>query len=187
MSISHGLKSRVLTLRSHFSGWKTDAEVGTPEYYSRQSYTLGTKCWNGPQRSVQVRRLTPSISVHPLARLHVRLRKTTRRGVACRTEVAPHARIQALITTILLFCGSNSSSGRAARTTRSCPCRSLRNASISSQGRRRRCVSLWTALRARRTSFNSRSVHHTHCLIGMTKFNSIYWKARYLSLKEEKD
>ncbi|VDB86795.1 unnamed protein product [Peniophora sp. CBMAI 1063] len=38
----------------HFSGWNTNAEVGSPEYYSRQSYTLGTKCWNGPQRSVKL-------------------------------------------------------------------------------------------------------------------------------------
>lgn len=29
-------------------------EVGSPEFYSRQHYTRGTKCWNGPSRSVTV-------------------------------------------------------------------------------------------------------------------------------------
>lgn len=38
----------------HFSSWKKDEEIGTPGYYSRQMYTGGAKCWNGPQRSVQV-------------------------------------------------------------------------------------------------------------------------------------
>jgi len=38
----------------HFSSWKNDEEVGTPGYYSRQIYTGGAKCWNGPQRSIQV-------------------------------------------------------------------------------------------------------------------------------------
>lgn len=38
----------------HFSSWKIDEEVGTPNYYSRQTFTSGAKCWNGPQRSVQV-------------------------------------------------------------------------------------------------------------------------------------
>ena len=38
----------------HFSSWKKDEEVGTPGYYSRQIFTGGAKCWNGPQRSVQV-------------------------------------------------------------------------------------------------------------------------------------
>lgn len=37
----------------HFSSWKIDQEVGTPDYYSRQIFTGGVKCWNGPQRSVQ--------------------------------------------------------------------------------------------------------------------------------------
>jgi len=37
----------------HFSSWKKDEEVGTPGYYSRQAFTGGAKCWNGPQRSVQ--------------------------------------------------------------------------------------------------------------------------------------
>jgi len=38
----------------HFSSWKQDEEVGTPDYYSRQAFTGGAKCWNGPERSVQV-------------------------------------------------------------------------------------------------------------------------------------
>ena len=37
-----------------FSSWKRDEEVGTPDYYSRQVFTGGAKCWNGPERSVQV-------------------------------------------------------------------------------------------------------------------------------------
>jgi len=38
----------------HFSSWKSDEEVGTPNYYSRQVFIGGAKCWNGPQRSVQI-------------------------------------------------------------------------------------------------------------------------------------
>ena len=38
----------------HFSSWRIDEEVGTPNYYSRQIFASGAKCWNGPQRSVQV-------------------------------------------------------------------------------------------------------------------------------------
>jgi len=38
----------------HFSSWKKDEEIGTPGYYSRQIFAGGAKCWNGPQRSVQV-------------------------------------------------------------------------------------------------------------------------------------
>ncbi|EIW62173.1 endoplasmic reticulum protein [Trametes versicolor FP-101664 SS1] len=37
----------------HFESWNNaDVEKGSPEYYSRQRYTKGAKCWNGPQRSV---------------------------------------------------------------------------------------------------------------------------------------
>ncbi|THH10557.1 hypothetical protein EW146_g8342 [Bondarzewia mesenterica] len=37
-----------------FASWNPspDVEVGSPEYYSRQMYKQGTKCWNGPHRSV---------------------------------------------------------------------------------------------------------------------------------------
>ena len=27
---------------------------GSPEYYSKQRYTKGARCWNGPERSVSV-------------------------------------------------------------------------------------------------------------------------------------
>ncbi|KAJ8502066.1 hypothetical protein ONZ51_g219 [Trametes cubensis] len=38
----------------HFEGWNNAAGVdkGTPEYYRKQRYSRGAKCWNGPQRSV---------------------------------------------------------------------------------------------------------------------------------------
>ncbi|KAF5357648.1 hypothetical protein D9758_007540 [Tetrapyrgos nigripes] len=37
-----------------FSSWNKSPEVqvGSPEYYSKQVYDRGTKCWNGPERSV---------------------------------------------------------------------------------------------------------------------------------------
>ncbi|CAL1701892.1 unnamed protein product [Somion occarium] len=37
-----------------FAHWNNGpgVEVGSPEYYSKQFYIHGTKCWNGPQRSV---------------------------------------------------------------------------------------------------------------------------------------
>ena len=56
----------------HFSSWKRDEEIGTLDYYSRQVFTGGAKCWNGPQRSVQVCRLNLSVDrlVHPPFRLH---------------------------------------------------------------------------------------------------------------------
>ncbi|TCD61481.1 hypothetical protein EIP91_008382 [Steccherinum ochraceum] len=40
----------------HFSGWSdaSDAKPGSVEYHSKQRYTQGTKCWNGPARSVQL-------------------------------------------------------------------------------------------------------------------------------------
>ncbi|EED81149.1 predicted protein, partial [Postia placenta Mad-698-R] len=39
-----------------FASWNAGggAAVGSPEYYSKQHYTRGTKCWNGPMRSVTV-------------------------------------------------------------------------------------------------------------------------------------
>lgn len=37
-----------------FSSWNKTAPVGSPEYYSRQVYTGGAQCWNGPQRSITV-------------------------------------------------------------------------------------------------------------------------------------
>ncbi|EKM59554.1 uncharacterized protein PHACADRAFT_250133 [Phanerochaete carnosa HHB-10118-sp] len=40
----------------HFDRWNDAAglELGSPEYYSKQYYARGTKCWNGPMRSVQL-------------------------------------------------------------------------------------------------------------------------------------
>lgn len=37
-----------------FSSWNKLAKPGELEYYTKQRYTQGTKCWNGPQRSVEV-------------------------------------------------------------------------------------------------------------------------------------
>ncbi|KAG6333511.1 hypothetical protein ID866_5574 [Astraeus odoratus] len=37
-----------------FTSWNQHAEPGTPEYYTRQRYTQGARCWNGPQRSVEL-------------------------------------------------------------------------------------------------------------------------------------
>ena len=42
--------------RSRFDSWNKDPNVkpGTPEYYSKMHYKHGTRCWNGPERSVVV-------------------------------------------------------------------------------------------------------------------------------------
>ncbi|KAF6762433.1 glucosidase II beta subunit-like-domain-containing protein [Ephemerocybe angulata] len=37
-----------------FQSWNKDARPGSPEYYSKQVYQHGTRCWNGPERSVVV-------------------------------------------------------------------------------------------------------------------------------------
>ncbi|KAJ3516958.1 hypothetical protein NMY22_g14080 [Coprinellus aureogranulatus] len=37
-----------------YSSWNTEAPPATPEYYSKQYYKHGTRCWNGPERSVVV-------------------------------------------------------------------------------------------------------------------------------------
>jgi len=37
-----------------FSSWNKVARLGEPEYYNKQHYTQGAKCWNGPHRSVEV-------------------------------------------------------------------------------------------------------------------------------------
>ncbi|KAG9317094.1 glucosidase II beta subunit-like protein-domain-containing protein [Chiua virens] len=37
-----------------FSSWNKLAKPGEFEYYTKQRYTQGTKCWNGPQRSVEL-------------------------------------------------------------------------------------------------------------------------------------
>lgn len=40
-----------------FSSWNPSSDVkpGEPEYYQKQVYNRGAKCWNGPERSVVVR------------------------------------------------------------------------------------------------------------------------------------
>jgi len=37
-----------------FSSWNTDAPLGSTDYYTKQHYTHGAKCWNGPERSITV-------------------------------------------------------------------------------------------------------------------------------------
>ncbi|EPQ59687.1 hypothetical protein GLOTRDRAFT_98561 [Gloeophyllum trabeum ATCC 11539] len=37
-----------------FHSWNPDAQPGNPEYYTKQLYRGGTKCWNGPNRSVML-------------------------------------------------------------------------------------------------------------------------------------
>ncbi|KAH0839562.1 glucosidase II beta subunit-like protein-domain-containing protein [Lanmaoa asiatica] len=37
-----------------FSSWNKLSQPGELEYYTKQRYTQGTKCWNGPQRSVEL-------------------------------------------------------------------------------------------------------------------------------------
>ncbi|KIK33935.1 hypothetical protein CY34DRAFT_813259 [Suillus luteus UH-Slu-Lm8-n1] len=37
-----------------FSSWDKAARAGELEYYTRQHYTQGAKCWNGPHRSVEL-------------------------------------------------------------------------------------------------------------------------------------
>ncbi|PLW22299.1 hypothetical protein PCASD_15310 [Puccinia coronata f. sp. avenae] len=42
------------TSLGRFSHWNKDAPHGSPEYYSKQVYTDGAKCWNGPERSLHL-------------------------------------------------------------------------------------------------------------------------------------
>ncbi|KAJ2929543.1 hypothetical protein H1R20_g7558, partial [Candolleomyces eurysporus] len=37
-----------------FKSWNPDATPGSPEYYKKQVYQNGARCWNGPERSVIV-------------------------------------------------------------------------------------------------------------------------------------
>lgn len=52
---------------SRFSSWNTNAPLGSPEYYTKQHYTNGAKCWNGPERSITVRKVMQA-SVQNLTR-----------------------------------------------------------------------------------------------------------------------
>ncbi|CAH7671577.1 glycosyl hydrolases family 31-domain-containing protein [Phakopsora pachyrhizi] len=42
------------TSLGRFAHWNEDAAKGSPEYYSKQLYLNGDKCWNGPERSARV-------------------------------------------------------------------------------------------------------------------------------------
>ena len=39
-----------------FASWNPSPDIteGSAEYYSKQVYSQGTRCWNGPQRNVKV-------------------------------------------------------------------------------------------------------------------------------------
>ena len=66
------LTGPLLISRSHwirtFTSWNLSPDVteGSPEYYSKQVYSQGTRCWNGPQRNVKVLRLYPFSDYCPL-------------------------------------------------------------------------------------------------------------------------
>ena len=149
--------------RSHFASWN-DAEglaPGSPEYYSKQYYTRGTKCWNGPMRSVQVSGAV-SLRVRPCA----------------------------------LTGGPRSLCGRAARRTPSRRFRSLRNASTSSQERRRLSACPQAVLRtAGKTSFDllehpAYPVYWNHNIKlyvfdGVAPRTSLFWKRKNITKKNE--
>ena len=50
----HPSRTKTNVQTSKFSSWNKLAKPGELEYYTKQRYTQGTKCWNGPQRSVEV-------------------------------------------------------------------------------------------------------------------------------------
>ncbi|GAA5828886.1 hypothetical protein JCM11251_005908 [Rhodosporidiobolus azoricus] len=49
-SNNNGMKTSL----GRFVGWSSDAEQGTEEYYHKQLYANGQRCWNGPLRSAKV-------------------------------------------------------------------------------------------------------------------------------------
>lgn len=53
--------NNVRTSLGHFKGWAPDAEAGSDDYYQRQVYAEGQRCWNGPQRSAKVRHVTSAV------------------------------------------------------------------------------------------------------------------------------
>ena len=80
--ICYGLSAHVLSLLPcyflvlrKFDSWNpsSDVEPGQLEYYQKQVYNHGTRCWNGPERNVVVSLHFPSpslvlschINVHP--------------------------------------------------------------------------------------------------------------------------
>jgi hypothetical protein len=46
----------LIAWNSTFTSWNPSPDVkeGSTEYYSRQVYSHGTRCWNGPERNVKV-------------------------------------------------------------------------------------------------------------------------------------
>lgn len=48
------MKALIYVPSRKFSSWNKAARAGELEYYTRQHYTQGAKCWNGPHRSVEV-------------------------------------------------------------------------------------------------------------------------------------
>lgn len=72
---------------SKFTSWNTLAEPGTPEYYTKQRYTQGAKCWNGPQRSLEVCVMIP----HPftLVRANARMTNSSFSSVAPKMRCIP--------------------------------------------------------------------------------------------------
>lgn len=42
------------TSLGRFASWNTDAPQGSSQYYSKQVYANGAKCWNGPERSLHL-------------------------------------------------------------------------------------------------------------------------------------
>lgn len=59
-----------MTPISKFASWNKSPDVkpGEPEYYSKQYYEDGTRCWNGPSRSVIVS--FPSLPLHTRVSCH---------------------------------------------------------------------------------------------------------------------
>ena len=53
--LSHLPSCYFLVLRK-FDSWNPSSDVkpGQPEYYQKQVYNHGTRCWNGPERNVMV-------------------------------------------------------------------------------------------------------------------------------------
>jgi hypothetical protein len=43
------------TSLGHFKGWSSEAPQGSDDYYMKQLYAEGQRCWNGPARSAKVR------------------------------------------------------------------------------------------------------------------------------------
>ena len=53
---SRGHPSLNFSTSRRFESWNpaSDVNPGTPEYYKKQVYKQGTRCWNGPERNTVV-------------------------------------------------------------------------------------------------------------------------------------